>query len=230
MASIADLKKFEEGTEINFSDEKIIKKALHSVLVKEILCYCLGPEGTNIGQAAQKWIKRMEIDNKAKIVFCQTVEESIQRARDVQQDGIIAIFWTCAVYVKEAEVFFTNPDIIPFFFIERMNLDNMQLSTTKDRKKIIEKAYGEIPRSWMIISHPSPAPLVRCLGCEIVFANSNAEAAKRCQEGECELCITTESAKERYGLETVFNFGNPQMVFFGGITSFGLQIIKKAIQ
>jgi prephenate dehydratase len=108
-----------------------------------------------------------------------------------------------------------------------MNLDEMQLATRPELLPEIKN--GKIPKDWKIASHPSPAPLVRKLGNPIIFANSNAHAAQMCQQVKTELCITTESARRIYKLEKVFSFGSPPMIFFGGITKKGLELIQKSL-
>jgi len=205
--------------------EEEIKRVLQSEKIKKVICFALGPKGTNIGQAVEKWIKRMDISSKTEIIFCETPEESVEKGKKVKEEGVLAIFWTCAVYVGEAELFFTNPDTLPFFFVEKMELDEMQLATRAELLGEINN--GKIPKDWKIASHPSPVHLVRKLENPIVFAKSNAHAAVLCQEGKVELCITTESARKIYKLERIFGFGSPPMIFFGGITQRGLELIKK---
>jgi prephenate dehydratase len=225
---IEGLERFERiPSELENLGEEEIKRILQSEKIKKVICFVLGPPGTNIGQAAEKWAKRLKVDQKTEFIWCQTPEEAVERAKKVNENGVLSIFWTCAVYVNEAFVFFTNPDTLPFFFIEKMNLDEMQLATRPELLPEIKN--GKIPKEWRIASHPSPAPLVRKLGNSIVFANSNAHAAEICKEGKAEMCITTESARKIYGLTKVFSFGSPPMIFFGGITSRGLELIKKCL-
>jgi hypothetical protein len=213
--------------ELKDLSEKELRNILLSPKIKKVVCYCLGPRGTNIGKAAKEWAKKMGVHSKTEIVFCDTPEESVEKAKKIKEDGVLAVFWTCAVYVGEAELFFTNPDTFPFFFVQEMDLDGMQLATRPELFSEIKN--GQIPKDWKIASHPSPAPLVRKLGNPIVFANSNAHAAQMCQQGKTELCITTESARRTYKLEKVFSFGSPPMIFFGGITRRGLELIKKCL-
>ena len=207
-------------------NEKEIQQVLQSPFIKKIVVFALGPEGTNIVQAARQWMKRMNIAEKTEIHLCDTPELSLAEARKISDNGIVAVFWTCAVYVKEAEFFFTNPDILAFFFTEIMNLDEMQFATRQDL--VVQVQNNGIPRSWKIASHPSPAPLVKDLGCKVVLVNSNSAAAKSCSVGEVEACITTESGRKIYGLVSLHSFGSPPMVFFGGTTSHGARVIKEA--
>jgi hypothetical protein len=184
----------------------------------------LGPVGTNISQASERWAKRMGVQDKVKIKLCSTPEDALEMARLVFSPGELGLFWTCAVYFRLNELFFRNPDTLPFFVQEIMALDGMQLATHKDL--LYETKLG-IPQLWKIASHPSPAPLVSDLGCQIVLVNSNAAAAGLCATGDVQACITTESAKVLHNLATIHEFGCPDMVFFGGITSSGIRLIRE---
>lgn len=200
--------------------------ALRSEQIVKVVCFCLGPSGTNIEQAATKWLERMGVMHKGEVILESTPEACLHKARQVVEDGVIAVFWTCAVYFHESEFFFTNPDVYPFFFQEEMLLDEMQLAAKPEKARLIgERSF--IPAGWLIASHPSPVHLIRDLGCEAMLVNSNAEAAKVCASGETELCITTEKARQAYGLVKIHEFGSPNMVFFGGVTQHGLdQLVK----
>lgn len=199
---------------------------LQSATVQRVICFCLGPEGTNIAQAARKWLKRMSVEAKSEVRLYDTPEECLTQARLITDPGVLAVFWTCAVYSRESQFFFGNPDVLPFVFQEPMFLDEMQLATTG--KNAAELKDGIIPKAWSIGSHPSPQHLVKSLGCNIVLVNSNAAAADHCQRGLVEACITTESARKIYGLCTLHLFGSPTMIFFGGVTGHGEVILKQA--
>ncbi len=202
-------------------NDKEKKRVLQSPIIKEIYIYALGPEGTNIHQASKKWAERMGATKKTKIFLCDTPEESLKRAREVKKKGVLAVFWTCAVYVKEYQMFFKNPDVLLFFFEEVMLLDEMQLASREENL--------ELSPDMKIASHPSPSPLAKELVCEIILVNSNSAAAKLCKEGEVDVCITTEEARRINGLFNLHSFGSPPMVFFGGITKEGAEIIKEAL-
>jgi hypothetical protein len=124
------------------------------------------------------------------------------------------------------EVFFQNAATFPFFFKHSMLLDDMQLAgLSRETSKLNE------PASMVIATHVSPEPLVRCLveaGARLVDAKSNAEAAQMCEEGNVTACVTTQSAQVLHGLVTLHEFGSPLMIFFGGITENGLQLLEKA--
>jgi len=191
----------------------------------KVVCCALGPKGNNIEQAATLWLKNLGITEKSEVVLRDTPELCLELARSIVEDGVVAVFWTCAVYVRENLLFFGNPDVYPFFFQQTMPLDEMQLAT-KPANELQVRVNNGFPPSWRIASHPSPAPLVEGFG-EIVLCNSNAAAARTCASGGTELCITTESARQAYGLVKVHSFGSPDMVFFGGITQPGKDQLEK---
>jgi hypothetical protein len=149
----------------------------------------------------------------------------LERSRRVVEKGVVAIFWTCAVYYQLHQLFFVNPDVLPFFIQHPRLLDEMQLAT---RFELLGQITNDlVPQGWQIASHPSPAPLVRELPCTVVKANSNSHAAKMCAEGITEACITTEKARKIYRLHKLHSFGSPPMVFFGGITVHSAQVIRE---
>jgi len=203
-----------------------LREALASNLIRQIRHFALGPEGTNISQACSRWTVRMQIQHKAHTVLCDTPEDSIVAARQLVEPSTLGIFWTCAVYSREMEVFFRNPDTLPFFTQETMALDKMQLAT----KPALATELNDpcIPCDWRIAVHPSPAALLHPHHRNIVFVNSNAVAAIECAGGRVEACITTESARRRHGLISLHCFGSPEMVFFGGITHAGAELIRTA--
>lgn len=207
--------------------EEEIKEALKHYEIEKIVCCCLGPKGTNIGQAAEKWIKRMGLSKKSEIQFFPTPEDCLLNAKKIERRNkkVVAVFWTCAVYSKESEFFFSNLDILAFFTQEIMPLDEMQLATRPDLASLKDNT---IPAEWKIASHPSPQYLLKALPNQIVLVNSNSAAAKDCAEYKVEACITTEQARSIYKLEKLHSFGCPPMVFFGGITAMGSLLIKSA--
>jgi hypothetical protein len=203
-----------------------MRRALGSRVVRSIRSYSLGPEGTNIIRAAMKWHADMGVAHKAKVIPCATVEESVRLTQSDTTDGQLSIFWTCAVYFRENQVFFGNPDVLPFMFSQVLPLDEMQLACQP--RLAAELAIGAVTRNWRILTHLSPSPLVKKLGCELLEANSNADAAVRCAAGEAEACITTEAARRRTGLVKLHSFGSPDMVFFGGIARHGIALLTRA--
>lgn len=197
---------------------KNIEKFLVSKLIKEIHFFILGPEGTNTIQATKKWAKEKKINEKAKFTYCKTPEESIEKAKNIKNKAIFPIFTTCAVYYEMNKLFFSNPDCFVFMHHCYMKLDNMQLASKEHVK--------QIPDSWLIASHPSPSFLVSKLKNKIKLVDSNAEAAKKCSNGEVDACITTETSRKIYNLKTLHNFGCPTMLFCFGTTNHGIDILK----
>lgn len=199
------------------------RATLRSKAIREIRCFALGPLGTNMIQAAQRWYERMEVADKALIIPCETPEHSLTSAESATGEAVLALFWTCAVYVHLNEIFFRNIDCLPFQFQQIMPLDEMQLAC---RPELVPKSAGAIPEHWRISTHASPSPLIAHLSADIVSANSNAAAAKDCACGNSEACITTEAARLEYGLAKLFSFGSPDMVFFGGVTAKGATLLR----
>lgn len=223
--SIVGLETFPEITDFPQTEDEICN-VLRDSLIRKIEIFALGPAGTNIEQAAHLWILRMGVSRKTEFKLCDTPESCLMKAREVSREGCLAIFWTCAVYAKENEFFFTNLDTLPFFTQQVMLLDEMQLATRGSLLgELLDKK--RIPGSWVVASHPSPAPLVRHLPCKVVLVNSNAEAAKQCVARKVEACITTEKARAIYQLAKLHSFGSPPMVFFGGIAPRGIELVQR---
>ncbi len=195
------------------------EKLLTLPKIEKIICFVLAPMEANIPQACKFWIDRLGINYKTKIRFGQVPEDYIAEALRVR--NAVAVFWTCAVFAREHQVFFQNANTLPFFFEQVMPLDEMQLAA--------KTAVNEIPSGWRIASHVSPAPLVDRLvqqGCKVVDATSNGTAAQMCAKGEVELAIVTESARASNELVKVHSFGSPEMLFLGGITKEGARILS----
>jgi hypothetical protein len=203
-----------------------IREALASDRIRQIRHFALGPEGTNIAQACRRWTVRMQVEHKAHTTLCDTPEDSIVAARAVIEAGELGMFWTCAVYSREMEVFFHNPDTLPFFTQEIMALDQMQLATRPSLAAALKDPC--VPRDWRIAVHSSPAALLPPHHPNVVLVNSNAAAAVDCAAGRVEACVTTESARSLHGLASLHCFGSPEMVFFGGITHAGAELMRAA--
>lgn len=199
--------------------ESEVKEILNSERVRKIEIFALGPEGTNIGIASRKWVRELGLQDKAAIHYAKTPEESLELANRIRGRGIFPVFVTCAVYNRLNEIFFSHPDCYTFFHHYYMKLDQLQLAAREQKDRI--------PEEWVIASHPSPRVLLRNLPNTIVDAYSNAHAAMLCGMKEVDCCITTESAKNIYGLKTIFNFGQPVMCFFFGTTLHGMEILKE---
>lgn len=197
---------------------------LRSPAVTKIICFALGPEGTNIVAACRAWIRDAKVSEKAEIVLCETPEEALQSAAVIDDPAVIGVFWTCAVYFREHNLFFGNPATYPFFFEQVMLLDQMQLAA---RPELSDAFHAGTTKLRRIASHPSPASLLNAWNLTTVDANSNAHAAAMCRDGMVDACITTQRAKEKYGLSTLHTFGSPEMVFFGGISANGSESLRR---
>ena len=208
-------------------DVRARTQLLREPAVRKVICFALGPEGTNIVSACRAWISGAEISEKAEIVLCETPEDALRRATVVDDPATIGVFWTCAVYFDEHRLFFDNPATQPFFFEQVMRLDRMQLATRPD---LADAFHAGTTKQWRVASHPSPASLLNAWNLTTVDANSNAHAAAMCLDGKVDACITTQRAKDKYGLTTLHTFGSPEMVFFGGITAHGSESLRRIYQ
>ncbi len=211
------------------SSQEEVKRVFQSPRVEGVVSFALGPEGTNISQASQEWVEETGIKEKTTTILESTPEECLQLAREITEPNVVSLFWTCAVFYALKDLFFTNPDVYPFFIQHGMRLDEMQLATREDILEQINQL--GISPDWVIASHPSPAPLLeelaRSKGCIVTEANSNSDAAQKCASEEVNLCMTTESAREIHDLIEIHSFGSPLMIFFGGITSTGAEVIRR---
>jgi len=220
-AHLAQLPIFAPRTDLPSRDDDVGRVLQHPT-VKCVRSFALGPEGTNIAQASTRWINRLGLSNKSSMQLCASPEDAVDRAREYTSPGRIGVFWTCAVYYREKDIFFGNPDAIPFFSQQRMPLDTMQLAVPL---RVVEDFARGVPRGLRIASHPSPSGLLRALDACVVSARSNAHAAELCAVGEVDACLTTETARARHGLHSIHIFGAPEMVFFAGLTESGAQLV-----
>jgi hypothetical protein len=201
------------------------RAALGSDLVRHVRSYALGPAGTNILKAAEHWQELMGISLKASISFCETPEQAVRNAKAQSVKGLLNVFWTCAVYYKQYELFFSNVDTLPFIFQVELALDEMQLACRREFAASLHRNISGLK----VLSHPSPATLIRDLPVVVIAAQSNADAAIRCQRGEGDACITTETARSLYGLTTLHRFGSPPMIFFGGVSVDGASLLRQGL-
>ncbi len=210
------------------TDSEEISRVLKSPQIRKIICCALGPLGNNIEQACQKWLRNMKITNKTEVRLYYTPRICLAEARKIMESGVLAIFWTCAVYYELNCFFFENPDVLPFFVMITEPLDEMQLATREDNLRMFSQ--GVIPNGCKVASHPSPAPLLKGYPVLVTWANSNADAAQICARGEVDACITTEKARQLNNLVSIHVFGSPPMVFFGGITAHGVALIRSCMK
>ncbi|MDF2801153.1 MAG: hypothetical protein K0S61_1056 [Anaerocolumna sp.] len=186
-------------------------------LIQEIRMFVLGPEGTNIYEAAKLWAKEREIESKCSFTLCATPEEAISEAKKVKVENILPVFVLCAVYYKLYELYFFNTDCLFFMDHLYMKLDDMQLAALSYSEK----------NNYKVFTHPSPAKLVESLeNVNIEYSDSNGYAAQECKEEEGALCITTEKARSIYELKKIFDFGSPFMLFTFGTTFDGVKLLE----
>tara|TARA_B100001094_G_C18093451_1_gene751697 strand:+ start:468 stop:1115 length:648 start_codon:yes stop_codon:yes gene_type:complete len=201
----------------NYLQPESVGFLLQSSRVKRLSFYVLGPEGTNISQASIEYAKKFSLSEKSEFVFCSTPEESVVLAKREREKGVIPLFTTCAVYPKLHSIFFSDSSLMPFLTHHYMELDEMQLAA---------KTTNIIPGiDRKIASHPAPVPLLKHIQGKVLIANSNAHAATLCKEGTVDFCLTTDSARELNGLETIKRFGSPTMIFHVGTTKHGMQVL-----
>ena len=212
------VKKLKRFPEVQFSSDEVVE-VLRNQNIKEVNFSVLGPEGTNISQSSKRWSMEMEIAYKSVYSFCDTPDQSVENARKIRSPSTFPLFVACAVYYDMHRLFFENPDCYVLMDHHYMQLDNMQLAA--------REAASEIPAGWVIASHPSPKPLLSPLENKIIDSTSNSAAAKSCAEGVVDACMTTETARRIYGLETIHEFGSPVMLFTYGTTPHGVKLLEK---
>ncbi len=196
---------------------------LQSDDISEVRIFVLGPEGTNISQAAHKWAVHCGISKKVNIILCDTPEQEVEAAVQVREEGVIPIFALCAVYYNLCKVFFRNLDSYMFLHHYYMQLDNMQLASKNYTKHTLKD-------NALVAAHYSPSILLEATDYVIKDTSSNSAAARLCAEGEVDACITTETACKLYDLNTIKEFGSPNMLFTFGTTKFGMDEILKTLK
>jgi len=221
--------------------EQDIIAALKSPSVVEVRNFVLGPRKiSNIPQACELWLERTGLKDKGTLHTGRIPDEYLVTAQSVREPGVVPLYWTCAVFGREKDLFFgAATDTLMFFVQQVMPLDHMQLATVSQKLANGNTANvicdnELLPQDWSkLASHKSPAPLLASLlernsHCEWVEADSNGAAAEMCKAGKCDACITTETARVDIGLDCIHDFGCPDMVFFGGLTQHGAQVVCQA--
>lgn len=198
------------------------RNVLRSDSVKHIRAHALGPVGTNISQAMERYIKTVGgIEEKTEIIVHDGVEprEYAAMAREEVHEGVVPIHMECAVFYDMAALFNERSDEVVFADHHDMLLDSMQLASVAPIEELADR--GVI----RIATHPSPRPLimpwVESGNAEWIKATSNAAAAQMVfpDEGEAkaEACVTTGSGLRKVeGLVSHHVFGRPNMFFTVG--------------
>lgn len=215
--------------------------ALKSPRVVEVRNFVLGPRKiSNIPQACELWLERTGLKDKGTMEIGRIPDEYLVAAQAVNEAGVVPLYWTCAVFGREKDLFFGAGTNTQMFYVQQiMPLDHMQLAARPENltnREIAELIVNEelLPPFWQkLASHKSPAPLLESLleknpHCKWIEADSNGAAAEMCLKGECDACITTETARLDIGLERIHDFGCPDMVFFGGLTQHGAKVLRQA--
>jgi hypothetical protein len=222
--------------------ENEIIEVLHCPDILEIRNFVLGPGMiSNIPQACSRWLKRTGLESKGTLVFGRTPDEYLVSAQAVKQYGVVPLYWTCAVFGREKDLFFgSGIDTLMFWVQEVMPLDHMQLAVRPKRLK--RQDFGNIAKDCVLppgitklASHASPKPLLNNLflqnpHCSWIEATSNGAAAEMVNDGQADMCVTTKAALKKTGLKCVHEFGCPPMVFFGGLTNHGARVVSRAYQ
>ena len=230
------LKKFFSKAGLPANEAEIIA-ALHSPQVKEVRNFVLGSGLiSNIPQACQMWLERTGLKRKATLIPGRIPDEYLAAAMAVTEPKVVPLYWTCAVFGREKDLFF-GPGIntLMFFVSQVMPLDSMQLAAAPDKLTpgIVDdiREQLKLPSDWrQIASHKSPAPLLDDLlkanpHVQWVEATSNGAAAVMCGEGTVDAGIITETARVANNLRQIHNYGCPDMVFFGGLTEHGANVL-----
>tara|TARA_R110001583_G_scaffold85992_1_gene225101 strand:+ start:1195 stop:1878 length:684 start_codon:yes stop_codon:yes gene_type:complete len=204
-------------------DKHLVFSMLKTSHVKSIHHYVLGPEGSNISQAAEKWSQLNSLDHKTKLIYCDTPEQAVQLSNSEHQPQNISFAWTCAVYFKEHELFFKYVNHGLFFEQFIMKLDCMQLASKKQLKIDCNRI--------RVSAHPSPAVLLTDFddSFEIIDAMSNSQAAEMCAKELVDACITTESARHIHNLYKLHEFGSPEMVFFASLPPSSANLLQELL-
>jgi prephenate dehydratase len=158
--------------------------------------YTLGPKGTNCAAAAEWWAKSKEV-MASTVLLHDTLEQAFEVLVH-KRDGYLL---SCAAYPELHTLIFTR--------LEEMELLDTFIMPTHSMVLASRPSAGDIRH---VATHPAPQSLVPSRYIK-VFANSNADAAVRCSNGETEACITTSVAAESHGLTVVEDFGEVPMVF-----------------
>jgi len=211
---------FETSFSTDPIEPSLVPQLLTSPIVRRVEVFALGPDGTNIQRASHRWAQARGIADKTAVTLCPTPEESMLRAREVEERGVLPIYALCAVYYRLNELYFANPDCQVFLDHNYMELDNMQLCVN-----------GVADSGSPVFSHPSPSVLVRELAEHpTMVALSNADAARSCASLPGSMCVTTAAARALNDLTTVHEFGSPGMLFTFGTTPWGSSILHEADQ
>lgn len=166
----------------------------HTQISSIEVIHTLGPSGTNCERAAIEWFRRRNIIGK--VVLYHTLEEA---AQEMPTDAAHALLG-CVVYPDLHTLVFSNLSvfsIVDCFVVPTFNM-------------VLASREGQAPR--VVASHPAPRGLVP-VGSEVRLVTSNVLAAKACESGEVDGCITTMPAAKTHELAVVRDYGPLNMGF-----------------
>lgn len=191
------------------------RSILKSRSVDRIIAHALGPQGTNIAQAMEQYIKLLGVGEKTElIVHPKGIEPRsyAETAARQARDGIIPIHMECAVYYEMGKLFDERPNEVVFTDHHYMLLDAMQLASVRKLEELVAKG------RMRIATHPTPRPIIYGWEkqglAEWIKATSNSAAAEMVMAGEADACITTGSSfAGKEGLVSRHMIGSPWMIF-----------------
>lgn len=157
------------------------------------ILHTLGPQGTNLEDAAHEWFRRQH--RSGRVQLHPTLESALPT---MPRDGTHAVV-ACAVYPALHELVFAN--------LDRMSMVDCFVHPTYDM--VLASADGRLPE--VVASHAAPRGLAGAA--EVRLATSNAQAAADCRAGLADGCITTLPAARAHGLQVVRDFGPVPMVY-----------------
>ncbi|MDD5110122.1 MAG: hypothetical protein PHI63_02810 [Patescibacteria group bacterium] len=218
-----------------------IVEALRADGVSEIRNFVLGPKVgmSSICQACQRWLIRTRLASKATVITGNDPVTYLAQALEVREVGVVPLFWTSPVLGNEKDLFFgPGAGTLMFWIVERMRLDGLQLAARpQNATSFVISALQtthRVPPDWRYItSHRSLQPLLLDVlranrDLEWVQAMSTGHAAELCAAKQVDACVCTEVMRQQYRLETLQEFGSPDMLFFGGLTPHGASVIRAA--
>ncbi len=197
----------------SYVDDGLTWSALASSSVSAVPVHGLGPLGTNIARACERFVANAGLGTKSTVTIhgrgVEPLEYAALAASQVQP-SVLPLHVECAVFYDLKALFEQRRAESVFAAHLYMELDSMQLAIRPGAR-----APGPLS-NLRVASHPSPSGLAAPLlleGAELVTASSNADAAERVRGGSADVCVTTESGRRRAGLDTVHVFGSPTMLF-----------------
>ncbi|MDW5498295.1 hypothetical protein R6Y99_00610 [Pseudomonas lundensis] len=168
-----------------------------------ITVHTLGPTGTNCEKAARLWLENNDCQGEVKLH--QTLEDAAKYM--VNTDGGDLLLG-CIVYPHLHHLVFKNLNYLKLIDCFVMDTHNMVFASKNSHP-------GEIKT---VGSHPAPQDLIRQVpGINSQFSlqlfNSNSEAARQCEAGAVDACISTNISASRCGLTILVDFGPVPMGF-----------------